>query len=150
MCQEALVETVQRPKAWHAWPESADHAKQLKWLHAHAWKRSLQQIDLTPRQWLLVRRSRFTRIRNPVPNHVQEWVAAPGFTEGKRATRFENAAQLGQCALEVEMMQDGVAPDGVEAGIVERQSFAGGLHGMYVFCHVVGMATLPYLPDVAG
>src|SRR5436305_2018079 len=83
-----------------------------------------QRIQIVESQRLLVGSATLAGIGQTTPGGVEQRVVAPRFAEDSHPARPQHAAQLASRLCQVEMMQDGVAPDAIKTRIGERKPLA--------------------------
>ena len=69
------------------------------------------------REWGLVARAVLPGVGQTPAGPLQDRIAAPGFAEDGPAIGLENAANLRKRQRQIQVMQNGVAPDSVEGSI---------------------------------
>src|SRR5262249_26151218 len=96
---------------------STDHRKQLKALQFRIGKDFAQLSEVCSSQRLFIAGAALARIGQLLAAPSQQRIAAPGFAKHRYAVRLQDTFDFLPCNGQVEMMQNRIAPNGVEAGI---------------------------------
>jgi hypothetical protein len=84
--------------------------------------------QLPPAERFFIRGASLGGIWQSAARPPQNWIAAPRFAEDGDASGSQDAPQFLSSDAQIEVVQDGVAPDAVEGFIGEWQPLAVGLH----------------------
>src|SRR5262245_6688999 len=126
--QELTVAPLQRLGHASTAQHSSGASKQLIAVQFDPSEDRPELFDVPPRKRRLVRRV-LCRTRWPIPPRpVEKRIASPRLAKHGHSIRPQNPPDFPSRALNVQMMQDGIAPDAVKRRVGERQILSVGLH----------------------
>ena len=128
--------------------DAPEHRRQLMAAGVQAWEVALQaaQVAEAPRRF--VGGASLARVGEPLPGEGEQAIAALGFADDGTSARSQHAGDLRRGAVQVEMMQDGVAPDAVECPIGEGKPLA--VAGDEIDLDGIAFGAPPGLAEIAG
>jgi hypothetical protein len=94
----------------------------------NAWKYAAKSSDIVLSQGLFVWRAPFAWVIDPATDPTEERVLTPGLTKDGNSSRVQDPLNFTPGCNQVEMVEDGVAPNAIEGGVLEWQSCAVGLN----------------------
>src|SRR5262245_10579059 len=103
--------------------DTPHHRQELMSLYAQGRECGPQHIQIAASQRRLVHGPCLAGIEKTLARPIQQAVARPWFAEDADAARREHALEFRRSDGQVEMMQDGVAPDAIESSVRERKPF---------------------------
>ena len=99
-------------------------------MHFERGKLASERREIALPQRVFVDGAFLARIREMAPGQAQDWIVAQRLAKNRNSAGLHNPSQLGGGDSQIEMVQDGVAPDTAKAAVRERESRALGLHAL--------------------
>src|ERR1043165_4725326 len=98
-----------------------EHGQELITAHVHRWKMVAKASKITPAEGRFIPGVMLVGIRDSLACPVEPAIASPRFAEHSDPTWRQDTVQFSRRQLQIEMMQDRIAPDPIEGCVREGE-----------------------------
>jgi hypothetical protein len=146
--EESSIETVEKPAYSFVPQDAANHPQQLESFHLHNGEYRAQWVEIPRSERLFIGSSVLAGVRQSMSGERQQRISAPRFAKDRDSPWLHHAMEFPACPGEIEMVENGVAPNHIKNCIGEGEFLPIGDDAFHL--HSIGGGTLPCFCYVTG